>query len=108
MIKAWCGRKNVAPFDVYLARLGNNSEETKAADELYEKLTNAGVAVIYDDRDVRAGEMFADADLMGIPYRLVVSAKTVASGEYELKERTEDSPEFLPEEAIIKKVCKPL
>ena len=81
----------VAPAKVYLARLGDNKDVVKQADELYENLTAAGVQVLYDDRDLRPGEKFADADLLGIPYRVVVSDKTVAAGNYELKARTADT-----------------
>jgi len=78
----------VAPAKVYLARLGDAEAVVKQADELYERLTASGVEVLYDDRDTRAGEKFADADLLGIPYRVVISGKTVAVGNYELKART--------------------
>jgi prolyl-tRNA synthetase len=94
--------ENIAPFKVYLACLGVNDEVVKAADELYKSLTGAGVTVLYDDRDVRAGEKFADADLLGIPYRVVISDKTVASGQHELKKRTETEALSLGVEEIIK------
>lgn len=80
--------KNIAPATVYLAVLGENPDTTKQADELYERLTAANVQVLYDDRQARPGEKFADADLMGIPYRVVVSDKTVVAQSYELKART--------------------
>jgi prolyl-tRNA synthetase len=81
--------ESIAPAKVYLARLGDSAETVRAADELYNQLTSKSIAVLYDDRDVRAGEKFADADLMGIPYRVVVSDKTVAAQTYEVKKRTE-------------------
>ncbi|MEK7153781.1 MAG: proline--tRNA ligase [Patescibacteria group bacterium] len=64
---------SIAPYKVYLASIGVSEQVVKAATDLYERLTKAGVAVLYDDRDVRPGEKFADADLMGVPYRIVVS-----------------------------------
>jgi prolyl-tRNA synthetase len=82
--------KEVAPALVYLARLGSTDDEIKQADELYLKLTETGIEVLYDDRDVRAGEKFADAELMGIPYRIVVSKTTVESSSLELKSRSSD------------------
>jgi prolyl-tRNA synthetase len=88
--------KNIAPFDVYLARLGTNEEMVKNADEVYSRLTDSGISVLYDDRDVRAGEMFADADLMGIPARLVLSGKTLEKNSVELKKRTEESTQLVP------------
>ena len=78
----------VAPARVYIAQLGNSPEVIKQADDLYQRLTAAGVGVLYDDRELRPGEKFADADLLGIPYRVVISDKTVASNAYEIKART--------------------
>ncbi len=93
--------ESVAPYLVYLAALGDNEASTKAADEQYDRLTAAGVGVLYDDRrDVSAGEIFSDADLMGIPYRLVVSEKTLASGSGELKSRTNDELKMIPFEKL--------
>jgi prolyl-tRNA synthetase len=92
---------NVAPATVYLARLGDSDAVVANADELYDRLTKNKVAVLYDDRDNRPGEKFADADLMGIPYRLVVSEKTVAAGLYELKARQSESVEQVTSEALL-------
>jgi prolyl-tRNA synthetase len=92
--------KNIAPFDVYLARLGGTDKIVKNADETYSRLTDAGISVLYDDRDVRAGEMFADADLMGIPVRLVISEKTLEQDAFELKKRTEDTTKLIPREDV--------
>lgn len=94
----------VAPAKVYLARLGESAEATKQADELYDCLTAAGVEVIYDDRDLRPGEKFADADLLGIPYRVVVSDKTADSGQVELKARTQDNTDSLDGEELLRRV----
>lgn len=97
--------ENIAPYRVYLASLGRSEEVIKAADDLYKTLTDAGVAVLYDDRDVRAGEKFTDADLLGIPYRIVVSEKTLASGQLEVKRRTENESQLLDRESVIKMVA---
>lgn len=94
--------KNIAPALVYIARLGDGEAATKQADELYDMLTSEGVEVLYDDRDVRPGAKFADADLLGIPYRIVVSEKTAAAGTYELKERTATESELVSLEAVRK------
>lgn len=96
----------VAPFDVYLARLGDSPQVVKAADELYEWLTQAGALVLYDDRDASAGEKFADADLVGLPYRLVVSDKTIENKMYELKLRTSAKPEQVDRDALVKALAK--
>lgn len=93
--------ENIAPAKVYIARLGDDVAVVEAGDDLYKKLTNSGVEVLYDDRDARAGEKFGDADLMGIPYRVVVSAKTVAGGEHELKKRTEDTTKMVNVEDLL-------
>jgi prolyl-tRNA synthetase len=79
----------VAPAKVYIATIGEAENVTKAADELYTRLQNAQVRVIYDDRHIRPGEKFADADLMGIPYRVVISDKTITANQYEVKKRTD-------------------
>jgi prolyl-tRNA synthetase len=91
----------VAPAKIYLARLGDKPEAVSQADELYQRLTDAGVEVLYDDRDLRPGEKFADADLLGIPYRVVVSDKTAASGMYELKARTEDQTKDVSADELL-------
>ncbi len=80
--------ESIVPFQVYIARLGTEAEVVEAADALYENLQAAGIEVLYDDRDARAGEKFADADLIGVPHRVVVSGKTVAAGSFEYKKRS--------------------
>lgn len=92
----------VAPFKVYLARLGDDPEVIKLSENVYNDLTQIGVAVLYDDRDVRPGGKFADADLMGIPYRLVISSNTIAEKKFEIKARTEVQPRFVAKDEVIK------
>jgi len=92
----------VAPALVYLARLGESEPVVKAAEELYNRLTDNGVEVLYDDRDARPGEKFADADLLGIPYRVVISDKTVAAGNYELKPRSESEARQVSADELFK------
>jgi prolyl-tRNA synthetase len=92
---------NVAPFKVYLASVGNTPDVVLAADELYKSLTSAGVTVLYDDRDERPGTKFADADLIGLPYRVVVSAKTIEAGKYEFKQRTGTDTDLIISEELI-------
>jgi prolyl-tRNA synthetase len=93
---------NIAPFQVYLARLGDNQEVVKQADELYDELTKVGVTVLYDDRDVRPGQKFADADLLGIPWRLVISDKTLAAGVLELKSRQSSDAQQISRDEVLK------
>ena len=80
----------VAPFGVHLSALGagRSPEVAEAADRLYHRLAGAGVEVLYDDRDVSPGVKFADADLLGIPVRLVVGGKGLARGIVEWRSRT--------------------
>ena len=92
----------VAPFTVYLARLGDDKTVVAAADKAYEVLTEAGIGVLYDDRDARPGEMFADADLIGVPKRLVVSQKSLEAGSLELKNRTSEPVLLVKPEALAK------
>ena len=98
--------ESVAPAMVYLARLGDTPETVKAADEIYNQLTEKNVEVLYDDRDSRAGEKFADADLMGIPYRLVVSDRSVEAGQHELKPRLSEDIELLTADEVIQRFIK--
>jgi prolyl-tRNA synthetase len=80
--------KSIAPYLVHLVALNNEEGEIRDwADGLYANLQAAGVEVLYDDRDARAGEKFADSDLIGLPYRVVVSKKGKAEGLYEVVER---------------------
>jgi prolyl-tRNA synthetase len=91
---------DVAPYKVYLANLGENAEVAEAADKLYQELSEAGIETIYDDRSERPGEKFADADLMGIPYRIVVSEKSLAAGGVELKKRTSQEVSIIAQNSV--------
>ncbi len=93
--------ENLSPYAVYLAPLGVSEAVITQAEELYGVLTKAGVSVLYDNRDVRPGEKFADADLMGMPHRVVISDKTVAAEKYEYKRRTEDSARQLSKSELF-------
>jgi len=97
--------KEVAPAIVYLINIGNDSEVVKAADDAYNELTTKGIKVIYDDRDLRPGEKFADADLLGIPYRVVVSEKNLADKKFELKARNEDSLNIVSMHELLKNIA---
>lgn len=97
--------ENIAPFKVYLAVLGTDEKAAETAEKLYQDLQKAGVEVLFDDRDVRPGEKFADADLIGIPARVVVSEKSLASGGVEFKQRTSDNTEIISDEQLIKRLA---
>ncbi len=80
--------EEVAPFSMHLVSLGKPGDEvSKAADALYEKLVQAGKSVLYDDREARAGEKFAESDLLGIPTRIVVGKEAAESGMFEVVNR---------------------
>jgi prolyl-tRNA synthetase len=90
--------KEIAPFGVHLISLPG----AQNADEIYKKLIHEGIEVLWDDREVPAGHKFTDADLIGIPVRVVVSAKTGEKVEY--KERLSDNVEILDLAELIKRV----
>ncbi|OGL86891.1 hypothetical protein A3I40_04145 [Candidatus Uhrbacteria bacterium RIFCSPLOWO2_02_FULL_48_12] len=85
-----CWPKSVAPYQVHLVRLGDEPEIVKQADTLYEKINKLGSEVLYDDREISSGVKLKDADLIGLPLRVIVSAKTVAAGKFEYKQRAAD------------------
>ncbi|MDD4332917.1 MAG: proline--tRNA ligase [Patescibacteria group bacterium] len=96
--------ESVAPFKIHLIGIGNQeSGAWDKAEELYKILEQAGMEVLFDDRrDITAGEKFADADLIGCPYRLVVSEKTLAKNSVEVKKRNEDKAELVEIGEVIK------
>lgn len=91
----------VAPYHVYLCSVGVQNEVIEAADLLYKELVSAGVEVLYDDRDLRPGVKFNDADLLGMPIRLVVSNRGLSSNEIELKERNQQQAIKVSREEIV-------
>lgn len=93
--------KSVAPYQVHLVALGDSAAE---ADKLYEDLQAAGVSVLYDDRDERAGAKFADADLIGLPLRIVISSRTLEKGNVEWKERSLADCEMVSMKEVVDKV----
>ncbi|HEX5796781.1 MAG TPA: aminoacyl--tRNA ligase-related protein [Candidatus Saccharimonadales bacterium] len=96
--------EEVSPFEVYLALLERDKKTAGKAEELYHKLQEKGVAVLFDDRDVRAGEKFADADLIGLPFRVVVSEKSLKAGGVEFKKRTSKETEILTPDELVKRL----
>jgi prolyl-tRNA synthetase len=93
----------LAPFDVVLVPINMHRSDTvrDAAEALYTELTEAGLEVLFDDRDVRPGVKFADAELIGIPHRLVVSERGLEAGELEYRHRRdEESRDLNREEAL--------
>jgi prolyl-tRNA synthetase len=95
----------VAPFPVHLVSVSSGNKDVVAeADRVYELLKEHGIEVLYDDRDISAGAKFADAELIGIPVRLVVSEKTVSAGGIEFVTRKDGATSLVAESEIIKRV----
>ena len=95
----------IAPWQVHLCCLRVDDAECKAeAERIYAELLKDGIEVIYDDRDVRPGFMFADADLLGVPVRCVVGPKGLANGEIELATRDKSVQKQVKKEDIIAEI----
>jgi prolyl-tRNA synthetase len=95
--------ENIAPFKVIICQLGDEPVVIKASKKLYDDLLSQGIEVLWDERGaVRPGEKFADADLFGIPHRVVISAKTEAQNKYEYKKRTESDSRIVSQEELQK------
>lgn len=94
--------KSAAPYDVYLMHIPGKQMDTHAeAEKIHDQLKHAGVSVLFDDRDERAGVKFNDADLIGSPIRVTVGEKALQSGMVELKQRKEKENQLIPLEEII-------
>lgn len=99
--------KSVAPFQMHLVSIAGKAEGNTVmaeAEKIYAALVAAGVEVLWDDRDISAGAKFADADLLGMPLRLVVSEKTLAENAVEWKERTGDEASRVPMAEVVERV----
>ena len=95
----------IAPWQVQLCALRSDDEEVRAyADKLYDELQDAGIEVLYDDRQVSAGVMFSDADLTGIPVRVVVSPKGLKNGTVEVSKRDKSYMDKLDKETVLESV----
>lgn len=93
---------SVSPFLIHLVLLkSDDGNVKKKADELYKKLTDKGIEVLYDDRSLQAGEKFADSDLIGISHRAIISAKTIEKGSVELVNRQSGNAEMVSEDALF-------
>ena len=94
---------SIAPARVHLVRIGGD-DAVVHADELYDELQRRGVAVLYDDRDERAGAKFADAELIGIPYRVTVSDRLSAEEKFEFTPRATGLTELLTHDELLAKL----
>lgn len=92
----------IAPYPVYLVRMGQNDAEiNEKTDSVYQQLKAAGIDVLYDERDVSPGVKFADSDLLGIPIRLTVSKRSLKEGGVEVKRRDKDSGSYHSVESTL-------
>ncbi|MBT3200289.1 MAG: proline--tRNA ligase [Phycisphaerales bacterium] len=95
----------IAPFEVEVVALNTEKEEVfSKAEQIYTELQAAGVDVLLDDRDARPGVKFKDADLIGIPLRIVVGERGLAEGNVEIKLRTDDKPTGVPFEQAVETI----
>lgn len=96
--------KSVAPFYVHLIQLGDDERVGAMAEKLYETMHKKGIEVLFDERNARAGEKFNDADLIGIPLRLVISKRTLEENSVEWKERSSQEAKKVVIDEVVKDV----
>ncbi len=93
--------ESIAPFQVHLLTFGKNENVFREAENLYHDLKNAGIEVLFDDRDLGPGQKLNDADLIGIPYRIVVSEKAAENGGVEIKKRDGEEVEYIASDTVL-------
>jgi len=93
--------EQIAPAKAHIVRIGDDEAVVGEADKLYTNLNERGVEVLYDDRNLGVGEMLKDADLLGIPLRVVVSKKSMEQGGLEIKKRTENDASTMSSEELL-------
>ena len=99
--------ESVAPFQVGLVNMRvDDAACAAAADDLYAKLTDAGVETLYDDRDERGGAKFATMDLIGLPWQLVIGPRGLANGVVELKRRATGAREEVSIESALARLTE--
>ena len=98
---------NIAPFEVLVTCLNPKEKEvSQVAESIYKKLLDEGIDVLLDDRKLRPGVKFKDADLIGIPIRVTVGQKNVADGKVEVKLRCESKTTKVPIEKAVEKTTE--
>jgi len=95
----------IAPFEVVIAPIGfdKNEQVRQKANELYDQLIKLNIDVLLDDRGLRPGVMFSEAELIGIPHRITISEKTLANNQFEYKSRKASDSELLDAKGLLKK-----
>jgi prolyl-tRNA synthetase len=96
----------IAPFEVLVTIVGKEENVAATANDIYEKLIAAGVDALLDDRDERPGPKFKDADLIGIPLRIAVGAKSLANGNVEWSWRKDGAKQLAPPAAALSAVIE--
>ncbi len=101
--------RDLAPYDVHIVAIQSERREVaQAAERLYEELGSAGISVLYDDREETPGVKFNDADLLGMPLRVTVSPRNLASGQLEVRGRTEGKSRMVPLEGAAAPIAAEL
>ena len=95
--------ENIAPYKVYLVRIGKEEASNKA-DELYDELISKGIEVLYDDREIQPGQKFADSELIGIPFRVTVSDRLLSENKYEFTSRKDSEKILLTHDELLAKL----
>jgi prolyl-tRNA synthetase len=93
--------EEIAPFTIHLVTFGKNENIIREAENLYHDLKNAGIEVLFDDRDMGPGQKLNDADLMGMPYRIVYSEKSLEKGGVEITKRESSDTEYVDPARVI-------
>jgi prolyl-tRNA synthetase len=98
--------KALAPYQVHLIAVSGKSQEVAdKAEEVYRKLSEAGLEILYDDRaDISPGFKFKDADMLGMPYQVIVSGKNLAKGQLEVKERRSGERSYVPLDEAVQRI----
>ncbi len=96
--------EEIAPFKIYLVRIGESEGIVERADALYAELTEKGIEVLYDDRSERPGAKFADAELLGIPHRVTVSDRLIEQNGYEYTPRVGGETAILTQAELLAKL----
>lgn len=93
--------KAIAPFDIHMVTLGTQTDVQERAEKMYKELESRGYEVLLDDRDESAGKKLNDADLIGIPYRVLISSRSIAAGGVEVKKRNALQGEIMDEKSFF-------
>lgn len=94
--------ESIAPYQVHLISLGQDENVVKEANKIYQELLSKNIEVLFDDRsEASAGEKFSDADLIGLPWRLIVSKKTLEKNVIEIKKRSDEKSKLLPQNEAL-------